>query len=225
MGRHVRRAAVLLALVLLAIPGCFGPFRAHVDADVLAKAPGWVTTPAPVQGHFPGRQSAEMRYSFDRNSTDAPPFAGTLQVFSIRGVDQLSERELLARAKDLVVEGADANSIALNTSIVEGTRTIANGVHTHWFVRYGATTQAGPVFGNNVGVRILGEVGQDGRSSTSVLVVAMAQVSRSQTCGILPTCTPAQESLATWIQMVGDGRGSVQGATTAAGFIDHLVTR
>lgn len=223
--RIVRPVLAVLALAsVLALPGCLAPFNVHVEDRIVDGASGWVATPSDVRGSFPGTRSREMRYTFDP-ADGGPPFPGTLQVFSLRSVDRASVADLLRHAKDLVATGAEENSIALNATTTEGERTLASGVHTRWFVRHGTTTEAGALFGDDVEVRILGEVGHDGRSNTSFLVVTLAQVARTRQCGPLPTCTPTQTSEATWIQVVGDADGNVLGATSSTGFIDHLVTR
>jgi hypothetical protein len=220
----VARALVLaLALALLLGPGCLDPFRAHVPQELVQ---GWTVTPGPVHGGFLGPKSRETRYAFDRDADDPPPFSGSLQVFSIRSLGSIDSSQLLDLARDLVKEGAEANAIALADGEATGSRTLRSGVPTKWFAVQGRTTQSGDLFDQDVQVRILGEAGHDGRSDTSVLLIAMAQVGRTNQCPILPTaCQPEEADLRTWIQMVGDERGSVQGATSPTGFIDHLVTR
>jgi hypothetical protein len=218
---------VILALACaLALPGCLAPFRVHVDPEIVAKSnQEWAITPTGISGNFPGTRTREMRYTYDGNGAN-PPFPGTLQVFSLRGLDRLTTAELLEHAKRVVDTGAERLSISLNATVTEGTRVLESGIETRWFVRTGQTTEASPLFDENVRMRILGEVGHDGRSNTSFLVVAYAQVGRAAECGpILPSCTPAQNSDITWIQLVGDREGSVMGATSSIGFVDHLVTR
>lgn len=225
-GANVRPVlAVACLAALLALPGCLAPFRIHVDEDIVGATTGWVVTPSGVQGSFPGTRTLETRYAFDPSSS-SPPFPGTLQVFSLRSVDRLSLTELLRHVKDLVADGAEENHIVLNETILEGHRTLRSGVDTQWFVRYGKTTEAGALFDDDVTVRILGEVGHDGRSNTSLVAVVYVQVARTRQCGpLLPTCTPTETSETTWLQLVGDPAGTVGGATSSTGFIDHLVTR
>ncbi len=218
-------AATALTLASLLTPGCLEPFRIQVDPDVVAAAPGWVVTPGGVEGGFFGPKSKETRYAFDRDPDDPVPFAGSLQVFSIRGLGDLDSGELLDLARDLVDRGASDKNIKLDGPEIAGKRTLASGVSTHWFVREGRTTQSGDLFEQGVRVRILGEVGHDGRSDTSFLVIGMAQVSRTNQCPILGPCQPEETNLQTWIQIVGDPEGTVQGATSSAGFVDRLVTR
>lgn len=218
-----RALVLVLALALLLGPGCLEPFRAHVPPEL---AQGWTVTPSAVHGGFLGPKSRETRYAFDRDSGDPPPFSGSLQVFSIRSLGSIDSAQLLDLARDLVSEGAEAHSIQLDAGEATGSRTLRSGVPTHFFVRAGRTAQTGDLFDQDVQVRILGEAGHDGRSDTSVLLIAMAQVGRTNQCPILPTaCQPEETDLRTWIQIVGDERGTVQGATSSTGFIDHLVTR
>jgi hypothetical protein len=218
-------AIVLAAVAALLLPGCLEPFRVRVDEEVLTRAPGWAVTQGAVDGGFLGPKTREMRYAFDRDADAPTPFAGSLQVFGIRGLSSLDRRELLDLAKDLVEHGAADKNITLDPGGAAGKRETVSGVGTSWFVREGRTTQTGDLFQQGVRVRILGEVGHDGRSDTSFLVIGMAQVSRTNQCPIIGPCQPEETNLQTWIQIVGDPEGSIQGATSSSGFVDHLVTR
>lgn len=229
LGDDVVRAAVVLpAAALLAVSafasGCLEPHQVQVDAAILEQAPGWVATPGGVEGDF-GLKSQETRYAFDRDPDAPPPFAGSLQVFSIRSLGRLETEELLDRARELVATGAEENNILLDDGEQAGRRTLESGVPTRWFFREGRTAQSGDVFDQDVTVRILGEVGHDGRSDTSFLVIAMAQLSRTNQCPLIGPCQPVETDLHTWIQVVGDREASIDGATSTTGFIDHLVTR
>lgn len=220
-------AIALAAAAAVLLPGCLTPFQVRVEPEVLATAPGWVETPGGVEGDFLGPKTRETRYAFDRDADAPPPFAGSLQVFAIRSVGRLDSGELLDFARDLVDQGAADKNITLDAGGPSGQRTIDSGVKTSWFVREGRTTQSGDLFEQGVRVRIVGEVGHDGRSDTSFLVIGMAQVSRTNQCPFpLPgNCQPEESNLQTWIQVVGDPEGHVQGATSSTGFVDHLVTR
>lgn len=218
-------AVALAAVALFLFPGCLDPFRIQVDPDLVAATPGWVKTPAGTEGGFFGPKSKETRYAFDRDPDDPVPFAGSLQVFSIRGVGRLDSSELLDLARDLVEQGAEDKNIQLDEDDEAGRRTLDGGVGTQWFTRAGRTTQSGDLFEQGVRVRILGEAGHDGRSDTSFLVIGMAQVSRTNQCPILVNCQPEETNLQTWIQIVGDPEGTIQGSTSTSGFVDHLVTR
>ena len=227
MGAPVKSATALAlaAVSALLVPGCLEPFQVHVPAAILSQAPGWVVTPGGISGGELGPKSRETRYALDRDRDDPPPFPGVLQVYSIRSVTRLDSQELLDYARELVDVSAEAENIQLSDDEAVGKRSLASGVPTVWFVREGRTTQAGGFFEQDVGVRILAEVGHDGRSDTSLLVIASAQVSRTNQCPILVNCQPQETNLQTWIQMVGDRHGTVQGTTSQTGFIDNLVTR
>lgn len=218
--------AALLALALLgalALGGCAEPFRVRVDPDVLAGANGWTQTVEGVRGGGLGARTQETRYNYDAPSNN-PPFPGTLQVFSVRSLARLSPEELLRLAEDAVEDGAGSHAVALDQDRQDGRRTIESGVRTQWVLRTGTTTQPGDVFDDEVRIRILAEVGHDGKSDTSFLAVAIVQVERAQQCPLGIACQPTR-SEATWIQVVGDPDGSVAGATSPNGFIDNLVTR
>lgn len=219
----MRRALpALLLLGALAASGCLEPFRVRVDEGTLAGASGWTESHEGVKGGGLGARTQETRYTFDPASA-SPPFPGTLQVFSVRSLSRLSQDELLDLAGQAVEDGAVSHNIALDGDPQEGRRTLDNGVKTHWLLRSGTTTQAGQVFDDEVRLNVLAEVGHDGRSETSFLAVAIVQVERAQQCPLI-ACAPVHNEQ-TWVQVVGDPEGSVQGATSTAGFIEHLVTR
>lgn len=222
----------VVAVSALLLPGCLEPFQVRVPDAVLLEAcrlPSgrscWIVTPGGISGDALGPKSRETRYALDRDPDGPPPFSGSLQVFSIRSVSRLDSEDLLDLARELVERGAVDQTIVLGDGEVAGKRTLESGVPTVWFVREGRTAQSGDLFEQDVGVRILGEVGHDGRSDTSLLVIAMAQVSRTNQCPILVNCQPQETNLQTWIQMVGDRHGTVQGTTSQSGFIANLVTR
>lgn len=214
-------AAVLLAAAL-AGSGCLEPHRVRIDPDVYAQATGWTEVHEPVKGSGLGPRTQETRYTFDPAGNN-PPFPGTLQVFSVRSLTGLSEGELLDLAADAVEDGAASHAIELDGATREGKRTIASGVHTQWLMRSGTTTQQGDVFDDQVRIHILAEVGHDGKSDTSFLAVAIVQVERAQQCP-LNACAPVH-SEGTWVQVVGDPDGTIDGATSQRGFIDNLETR
>lgn len=216
----------LLALLLLGTAlaaGCFEPFRVHVDADVIPPDAGWVETRSSLQGGGLGPRTVETRYALDP-ADGGPPFPGTLQVFSIRAPTRVPADDLIRLAEQAVEDGAEDYNIAFEGDPVEGQRVLASGVRTHWFLRNGVTTEGGEFFDEQVRIRILGEAGHDGRSSTSFLAIALVQVERAVQCPLVAACQP-ERSEATWIQVVGDPDGSVAGASSQTGFIDHLVTR
>lgn len=220
----MRRAVLALALLGVALSsGCFEPFRVHVDPDVIPPNAGWTQTSAGLEGGGLGARTKETRYSLDP-ADGGPPFPGTLQVFSIRAPTRIPQDELLELARKAVDDGAADYSITLEATTQDGRRTIDSGVQTHWFLRTGTTNEGGDLFAEEVRIRILAESGHDGRSNTSFLAIAIVQVERSVQCPILAACQP-ERSEATWIQVVGDPEGSVGGATSQTGFLDHLVTR
>lgn len=218
---------VLPALLLasaIAATGCLEPYRVRIDADVLAQANGWVEVHEKVKGAWLEPRTQETRYTFDPTTTSAP-FPGTLQVFSVRSLTGLSQDELLRLADKAVEDGAERHAIALDGASRQGHRTLASGVRTQWVLRAGTTVEPDPrgLFDEQVRIQILAEVGHDGKSDTSFLAVGIVQVERAQQCP-LNACAPVH-SEATWIQVVGDPDGSVEGATSDRGFIDHLETR
>ena len=219
-ARRVHPWLALLAVAALAMPGCLEPHRAIVDPDVLTRELRWVRADRVETGSGLGTHAMETNYTFRAGS--GPPYSAILQVFSIRELGRRGTDDLLALTHDLVDQGAAAEGIEDVQADREGTRTLANGLKTHWFSQEGTVSASTALFKQDVRVRIIGEVGYDGRSSTSIIAVGIAQVASTQ-CTILNTCSQ-REDFRSWNSMVGDPQGSVRGAVSQYGLIHHLVT-
>jgi len=218
-------AGLLLLAAALATSGCLDPHRVVVDPGVLARTQlDWGEDRLPLDGGgWLGTKSLETRYRFSPDGS-GPPYPAVLSVFSLRESRRSPTEDLLRQARDSVEAAAKEQHISLAAGPGRtGTRTLDSGVATTWFVREGTVTQRGPLFEEAVKVRIIGEVGHDGRSETSVVAIGLAQVDRQMQCPLLGPCQRA-EDLRAWVEMVGDPRGSVAGAVSATGLLHHLET-
>lgn len=215
--RFWQAAPALLLTATILLSGCSHAYRVRVDAAVLTRDLAW-------EEELRGSGAAlETEYRF--RAGDGPPYPAVLQVFSFRELGRRSTESLLALTEATVDNATAREGITPDHSgDQEGTRTLANGLETHWFVREGTVTSTSTLFQQDVRVRIVGEVGYDGRSSSSVVAVGIAQVGIRQCTPIINTCSEEQADLRSWISMVGDAEGSVRGAVTRYGLIDHLVT-
>ncbi|MEA3143287.1 MAG: hypothetical protein QOG31_611 [Thermoplasmata archaeon] len=211
------------ALLAPALAGCLDPYRAHVDEAVLSRATlAWSRADHPqVDGGLFGVKTLATDYTHSASSP--PPFPAVLVVFSLRAVSRPSTEELLRYTHLAVDNETQARGIRIDQSqSSSGHRALASGVQTEFFTEEG-TSATGGLFPQNTKVRIIGEVGYDGRSSTSIVVVGIAQVEASRTCPLNLNCGVTHDE-GSWVEMVGDGGGSVGGATLQTGLIDHLVT-
>jgi len=220
MARRWGTAAALLLAVSVA--GCLDPFRAYVDDAVLQQAHlDWSRSDQPqTDGGLFGAKTAETDYTL---SGSGPPFPAVLQVFSLRTVARPSTQDLLGFVHTAVDNGTDSRGVRIDQAqSAVGQRMLAGGVATQFFTEEGTSTRGG-LFPVNTKVRIIGEVGYDGSSSTSVIAVGIAQVESSRTCPLNIDCGVSRDE-ASWTEMVGDPSGSVGGAVSQTGLIDHLVT-
>lgn len=221
------RRILVLAVAALAAPllaGCLDPYRAHVDEGVLARATlAWTRSDQPQtdSGGLFGVKTAETDYT---HSGAGPPFPAMLVVFSIRtpsgpALDELMRLTHVAVDNETAAQGIRIDQQQSST----GQRTLASGMATRFFTEEGTSTTGG-LFGSDTGVRILGEVGFDGLSSTSIVAVGIAQVDSSRTCPLGLPCGAPTHDEASWAEMVGDPAGSVGGATSQTGLVENLVT-
>lgn len=218
----VRALAVAGLLFLLA--GCTGVYRIHVDPDVLDRTQfGWtVTEHPPASSGLFGSASVETEYLY-RSPDGNPPYSGLLQVFSLRG-DPRSTQELLAMAQGALANASAAQSIVISESTRDdGTRRLAGGLATEYVIYEGKVTASGFPFPRDAFVRLAAEVGHDGRSGTSLVAVAIAQVGSATQCPVLGPCQATTDTRS-WAEIVGDPQGAVDSMTSNTGLLYHLVT-
>jgi hypothetical protein len=227
------RQLLVLALLLVALlgAGCLGAFRVHVSDEALDAAQlDWEVETFDETGKWYGLKMKETRYIHLPEDRREPPFPAELSVFSVRGTDATNVAFLMARAHVVVDVAIEKEGVQIDESrSTEGTRTIRSGAETQWFVREGSIESGAGDFFNPEGqikVRIMAEVGSDGRGSTGFIAVAFVKIEDHQD-GIagLPGSTTASES--TWFDVVADPEGSIAGASFSSpkrGLLYNMVT-
>lgn len=217
------RNLLVLTVALLAsvsVAGCLDPHRPVVDPDALAASTRpWVVTKVPAEsgGAF-GPNSVQTEVRFDP-ADGGSGYPGVLLLIGIRTVSRIDTEELLERTRDIVGQALDDEGVVVDASKeVTGTRTIENEATTSWFFITGEATEGDGPFASQEEVRVLGETWYDGRSKTHVVAVAMAQTTDTNLIG------DERRDHAVWNELVGDATGSIGGATSNHGFIDHVLS-
>jgi hypothetical protein len=217
-------AALLLAALLPPLlSGCLDPYRVRVGDDALSRnGLAWTRSDRdPASSGTFGTTTVETDYDFAPSST--PPYPGHLQLFGLREGARRPTDEILALTRAAVENATAANHIQTDGTTQSGTRTLRDGVVTSWFTLEGTVGSGGGLFPQSTKVRILGETGYDGLSSTQVIAVGLAQV-ESTVCPPLIGACQTRTDLRTWTALVGDTEGSVGGAVDANGLVDNLVS-
>lgn len=217
MHRFVRRVLLAVAtVVLVGTAGCFDTFRVTVPEDVLeASGLEWDVEHFKQEGGNLGLRVKESRYVHEEDRND-PPFPGVLQVFSFRGGDSQDRQWLMDRARTAVDQGIEEEGILVDPAQdAEGDRRLRSGAKTDWFMHEGTIDRGGGSFFDpqtQITVRVLAEVGVDGRSNAGFITVAFVKVGQ-QGSSVVPGI-PAQpvHDERTWNEIVGDPDGSVGGA-------------
>ncbi len=214
----MRPVLVVALLATVALAGCFEPYRVHVPAATLeASGLDWNVTKGAVHGSTFKTKTTETRYV--HTPTSDPPYPGVLQVFSIRGGAR-SLDDLIDVAHDILEDAVAREGIVVNQDLdSEGARTLKSGVKTVWFSHEGRIPSASSdsilfTGGDDLIVRVLGEVGYDGKSKTALVLFTFVQVGTHSDPG-LPGGIGGGEAkdLRTWHEIVGDNKGTVDGAT------------
>lgn len=211
---------VLLLLLSVSASGCLDPFRPHVDDSVLeASEIDWQVTESPQRSNgFLAPNIVETEYRFDPD-TNSPPYPGVLLVLGVRGLTRADPDDLLERTRTVLNDALEEEGVEVDEEQGDqGTRTLASGASTSWFLLVGTAQGDAGLFGSEEEVRALGETWYDGRSNTAVITVAMAQTTGSTFLG------GEQRDHAVWNELVGDPSGTVGGAIDENGFIHHMVS-
>lgn len=229
----MRHAAVALMVTAVALAGCFDGHRVIVDSDSLEASPmPWSRSDGDETGEALGLKVMETLYVHRGDDDTDTPYPGSLQVFSLRGGDSQDKAWLLERARSVVGQAAVELEIDIDVERdLQGRRELRNGVQTSWFMHEGTIAAGGggtflsPE--SDIKVRILGEVGVDGRSKTGFIAVAFAKIEGQQDDIGLGVGRETVYSDATWREMVSDPTGSIDGASFSEadrGLIYNLVT-
>ncbi len=226
--RGPRRWLLLPVLAALLLPGCLDPYRIVVDAGALSRTgQAWQRHdyPQDSKGWF-GPNTVETDYTLSPSTQ--PPYPGVLQLFALRQDGRRATADLLALARASVDNATAANHIEVEGQGSQGGRTLRNGLSTQWFALEGTVKAAGGLFKASTRVRILGEVGYDGDSSTHLIAVGIAQTESTSCPPIVGPCT-TRTDLTTWNVLAGDAEGSValsgqSGAVNVNGLVDNLVS-
>ncbi len=227
-----RWLAGLLVVALLTTPGCLDPYRVRVPAVALDASPlEWEVTLFDQTGGTLGAKVKESRFVHQPEDERSPPFPGVLQVFALRGGQGQDRDALLEQARRVVDSALENETITVDPSKdATGSRKLRSGVTTEWFLHEGTIQSGGGSFFNpesKITVRVLAEVGVDGRSKTGFIAVAFVKVAQQEgniVPGVPPTTTTDPQ---TWFDVVGDPEGSIKGATFSnkdRGLMFNLVT-
>lgn len=215
------RGGIIVALLLAPLlAGCMEPFRVHVPEPLLDGSPHeWVESlPRRSDGGTFGLDEIETVYRFTGES--GGPFPAMLYAIGLQALTRISDDKILDQMEDILAtrlrdEGLEVDADRQRS----GERTLPSGVTTQWILLT-ATSAPGGFFSTEEEVRAFAETWYDGRSSTNVVAVALAQTTGSG--GLFGSSTIRDESV--WAELVGDSRGSVQGTVHESGFIVNLVT-
>jgi hypothetical protein len=141
----------------------------------------------------------------------------TLKLFPTPSRDQL--RDIVQQQ---VKEQSQAQGIQLGNQALQGSRTLADGHTTLFFVFTGTVTGQGSLFtSSNATAKILGEVWNCGEAGTSVVAVGLAQVGSASSLGGIPLQN--QENPQNWRELAADPHGSIDNQQGGDGLVDNAV--
>lgn len=208
--------ALALALALLS-PGCLDLSVARVPDRLLegAGGNGWeknlTASQREPQSSQGGLVKTQALVYEDRQN---PAYAGTLTVASLRALLRPNEEALRDTVQVRLADEARAKGIRLQGGPATGTRHVASGGDSFWFV-YNGTVQTTGFFAQSAQVKVFGEVFACSQQRTDVVVVGLASTTDVRSIGGIPI--PSDPDFTTWQEIVGDPRGSVEGYRASDG--------
>lgn len=224
-GAGLRSAlAVLLGLAAL-LAGCVGGFApARVPGELLQGdgGNGWTedpkrSDPEPRSESLGLVRRQALAYEDDGKGGNGG-YPATLTLTTLRLAPLPGETQLRDILRDQVRLRSEESGIRLGPEATEGSRALADGHRTLYFVVRGNVTGEGALFTTrDAAANIVGEVWNCPEAGTSVAAVGLAQVSSVQRIGGVPL--PAQENPLNWRELVGDPDGSIDGALASDGLL------
>lgn len=226
------RTKALLAVVLLAsvsLAGCLDLQAAVVPSRYL-EGPGgngWernaTVSEREARSASLGLTKVQTLFYQDR-AKDDEGFGGLLQVTTLRTLFTPTEESLHERLGEQLRKAAAARGIRLDGEPYGGSREVGSGAESLYIVFNGTVVKEpegfGEVFTRNARVKILGEVWQCREERTSVVTVALTQVTSGRSVGAIPFSNSADA--ATWREVVADPVGSIDGVRGERGLAYHV---
>lgn len=221
------RALVLLLVLCVASQGCVDIVAARVPDKLLEGrgGNGWERNATASQGEptsssFGFQKTQSLAYE---DSVAEPGYPGVLVVSTLRTVPSPSGERIKDHVQETIRTEAEKKGIVLNGNPRTGTRALANGETSDWFVYTGNVSSTGGFFTRNAEVRIFGEVFECREHRTVVATVGLAQVSDERRVTPLPIGGPSDRDTTTWREIVADPKGNIDGLRGSDGLAYNVV--
>ncbi len=222
-----RRFAALAFVALLVIPsiGCLELHAARVPDRLLEGrgGNGWARNGTASQSEPTSAQWGFVKtqtLAYEDRATGGDGYPGSLTLATLRTVLRPSESSLLDQLQAKVREQAQKNGIRIDSGPMEGTRRLADGESSFFFVYNGTVERASGFFGTNSRVKILGESWQCADTKTVVVAVALAQITERRSIGGVPV--QSDTDLSTWREIINDPRGGIENARGNDGLVYNV---
>lgn len=224
------RRALAVAALLSLLAGCASPFVAARVPDALLQGDGgngWARDAARSdtgpRGEAGGLAQHQTLAYVDDGQGGNGGYAASLVVTTAKLLPSPSEAQLRQLLSDQVRARSEEAGIRLNeTATLEGSRALADGHRTLYFVFTGTITGEGPLFTTrDATAKILGEVWNCPAAGTSVSAVGLAQVSSVSRLGGIPVAT--NQDPRNWREIAADPQGTIEGQRGADGLLYNVV--
>lgn len=209
---QVRVGVLAFALAFaMASAGCIDLVAARVPDRLLegAGGNGWEKNFTASQREPTSEQNGLVKtQSLVYQDRQDPAYAGSLTVTTLRTLLAPNEDKLRATVQDRIAAEASAKGIRLQGGPETGSRRVATGATSSWFV-YNGTVATSGFFAQSAQVKVFGEIFRCDAQKTEVVATGLASTTDVRTIGGIPI--PSDPDYGTWSEIVGDPRGSVEG--------------
>ncbi len=214
-----------MLLLPLVFTGCLSLTEARVPQELVEgnSGNGWQVNDTASDDEVRSRLLGLVRFRsiHYEDLGDRGGYPASLSISTLRTPLAPSEDDLRERVREQVVQRAEANGIRFGSDPTTGTRDLAQGYGSRYFVYDGNVTQGeDSIFTRDARVRILGEVWTCQGSRTSIVAVALAQVTDVRYVGGQPILVQPDDQ--NWREVVADPQGSIDGIQGQLGLVYNV---
>lgn len=209
----MRRVLVLTLVVASLSAGCVDLEPARIPDRLLEGqgGNGWeknlTASQDEPQGSAAGTAKSQTLVYEDKRSDEGYP--GTMSVTTLRTLVRPTEEKVRDVVQERIREDAESRGLRIEGQPATGSRKLANGEESLWFVYDGSVQSTGTLFqSRDARVKVYGEVFQCAATKGVVVLVGLAQTTDVRRVGGVQL--PSEEDPTTWREIVADPRGGIE---------------
>lgn len=218
--------AAFLVVVALALAGCSSPLEltAATVPDKFLEGQGgngWAKNSSSSQKEPVSSGAAKEQTLVYEDKQSSAGYPGYLSVTTLRTLLQSNEEKLRDTMQERVRTQSAAKGIKIQDEPARGTRAVAGGATSFWFVYTGTVESTNFFSSQSAQVKVMGEVWPCSDAREVVIVVGLAQTTNVRTIGGVFTQSNPDDT--TWREIVSDPGGKLESYRGSNGLAYNVV--